>query len=132
MARPLPVDLLFAGTGAVLLISGIGGQSLGEVLEGDFGDITGKQQAAAAADTEGQGSMTDAAYTNTAGETVTPESVAQASPSSSTFAPSPDTFNKHVTPAQEAKAIAAILLSRGITHPTNRQITEARNFYHLK
>lgn len=46
MARPLPVNLLMAGTGAVLLVSGIGGEPIGAVLRGQFGDVKGTQQAA--------------------------------------------------------------------------------------
>lgn len=39
MARPLPVDILLAGTGGALLVSGLSGVSLAEVIKGDFGKI---------------------------------------------------------------------------------------------
>lgn len=69
MPRPLPVNLLMAGTGAVLLVSGIGGEPIGKVLQGQFGDIKGTKQQQAALETEGAGSAQ--------------------SLSSATFAPSP-------------------------------------------
>lgn len=72
MARPLPVNLLMAGTGAVLLVSGIGGESIGAVLQGQFGDIKGTRQAA-------QNAALEAASGGQAAQVL----------SSSTFAPSP-------------------------------------------
>jgi len=70
MARPLPVNLLMAGTGAVLLVSGIGGESIGKVLQGEFGDIKGTRQAALEGAEQGQAQSAQML-------------------SSSTFAPSP-------------------------------------------
>jgi hypothetical protein len=39
MARPLPVNMLLAGTGAVLLVSGVGGKSIADILKGSFGKL---------------------------------------------------------------------------------------------
>lgn len=44
MARPLPVNMLLAGTGAILLVSGLGGKSVGDVLKGSFGNLQVKQE----------------------------------------------------------------------------------------
>jgi hypothetical protein len=127
MARPLPVNLLMAGTGAVLLVSGISGEPLGEVLKGQFGDITGKQQAAEAADTEASGGGASVENVSDT-ENGAPGSGVATSPS--TFASSPTSFSKEApTKQQQAQGIAAILLREGITNPTNRQIELARIKY---
>jgi hypothetical protein len=126
MARPLPVNMLLAGTGAVLLISGIGGETLGEVLQGQFGALKGEKKQATATEA---GQMQNASLvTGEGGES--PES--QTSPSSSTFAPSPSTLGlpRHSpTKAEQAQGIAHILLSHGILHPTNAQVNAARQQY---
>lgn len=123
MPRPLPVNLLMAGTGAVLLVSGIGGESVGEVLKGSFGDLTGKRQQASLTGEAGQ--SVNVADGN-AGLPPSPETFQQ----SAAFAPSPTEFtNKAPTPRQQAKAIARILLEEGITNPTKAQIEAARRKY---
>jgi hypothetical protein len=125
MSRPLPVNLLMAGTGAVLLVSGIGGEPLGEVLRGQFGDLKGKEQAtAAAANTEGGGAIENVTDTETGAPGV------GTAPSPSTFASSPTSFSKKApTAKQQAQGIAGILLKAGITNPTSRQIELARIKY---
>lgn len=137
MARPLPVSLLMAGTGAVLLISGIGGEPLGAVIKGQFGDVTGKQQAAeakAVGNIEGSGALqntSDATGESEGGGLPSAQSV----PSASTFAPSPGTLGitKHApSKAEQARGIVSILLAHGITHPTSKQIIEARRAYENK
>lgn len=128
MPRPLPVNLLLAGAGSVLLVSGIGGQPIGEVLKGSFGDLKGKTKTAA--NLEGSGTFSNVASVGE--ESPTSGAPAASAPSSSTFAPSPDVFHKHVSRQQESRSIAAILHQRGITNPTHRQIEEARKFYHTK
>src|SRR5271167_139768 len=132
MSRPLPVNLLMAGTGAVLLVSGIGGEPLGEVLKGNFGDITGRKQAAA--NTVGAGTLENASDATGEGEGGGLPS-AQSAPSPSTFAPSPGSLgiSKHApTKAEQSRGIVAILLARGITHPTGAQIEWARREYERK
>jgi len=133
-ARPLPVNLLLAGTGGVLLVSGIGGATVGEVLQGSFGDITGKQQAALSSKGQAQNaallSPSGSGFSGLPSGEGESESESQSSPSSSTFAPSPDTFHKHVSKQQELRSIAAILLSEGIVNPTHQQIQAARELYH--
>jgi hypothetical protein len=134
MPRPLPVNLLMAGTGAVLLVSGIGGEPLGEVLKGNFGDVTGKEQAKAAADTVGAGTLENTSDATGEGEGGGLPS-AQSAPSPSTFAPSPGSLglSKHApTKAEQSRGIAAILLAHGFTHPTNAQIEWARREYERK
>lgn len=135
MSRPLPVNLLMAGTGAILLVSGIGGEPLGEVLKGNFGDITGKKQATeAAVDTVGAGALENASDATGEGEGGGLPS-AQSAPSPSTFAPSPGSLglSKHApTKAEQARGISIILLSHGFTHPTNAQIEWARREYERK
>jgi hypothetical protein len=124
-----------AGTGAVLLVSGIGGEPLGEVLKGNFGDVTGKKQAAeAAANTVGAGTLENASDATGEGEGGGLPS-AQSAPSPSTFAPSPGSLglSKHApTKAEQSRGIVAILLAHGITHPTGAQITAARREYERK
>jgi hypothetical protein len=122
MARPLSVNLLLAGTGSVLLVSGISGKSLAEVLKGDFGKL--KVNPNAGGKPEGAGK--EASYT---GEPAEPgqELTSNREPSLSTFAPSPTVFSKHsLTPSQVNKQIAEYLFARNINKPTNRQIGEAR------
>lgn len=134
MARPLPVNLLFAGAGAVLVVSGVGGESIGGVLKGSFGNLKptpGSQQALS----EGQGVTQNVVNPETgAPEVAAPGSeIPHASaPGSSTFAASPDTFRKHVSKQQEARSIAGILISWGIRNPTHADIERARAFYHKK
>lgn len=135
MARPLPVNLLLAGTGAVLIVSGMGGETIGEVLKGSFGNL--KPTPKAAADTEGTGvaqnvANTEAGFGGGEAAAVGSEAPHASAPGSSTFAASPDVFRKHVSREQEAKSLAGILLSWGIHNPTHRDIERARDFYHKK
>lgn len=144
MARPLPVNLLLAGTGAVLLISGIGGKSIGDVLKGDFGNIEVKKPnigeqtpqgvAGGTGGTEGTGvtggTAAEASATSAGvggGQQAPPPSTFSRS---SNFAPSPTTFNQGRHSAPEQEAIARILLAEGIHNPTIRQIEHAREQYH--
>lgn len=116
MARPLPVNLLLAAVGGVLLTSGLSGESLGEVLQGNFGTLDGKKSTANTADTESGGGEGEGGIV----------------PSPATFAPSPGTLGltKHKpTTAEQSRAIASILLSEGITNPTRAQIARARIRY---
>lgn len=78
MARPLPVNLLMAGTGAVLLVSGISGEPIGKVLQGEFGDVKGTKQAALENAEQGQAQSAQML-------------------SSSTFAPSPASLSVGAT-----------------------------------
>jgi hypothetical protein len=124
MARPLSVNLLLAGTGSVLLVSGISGKSLAEVLKGDFGKL--KVNPNAGGSPEGAIGNAETAFT---GEPTAPgqEPVSNREPSLSTFAPSPIVFSKQsLTPKQINKQIVEYLFARNIDKPTNRQIGEAR------
>jgi hypothetical protein len=130
MSRPLPVNMLLAGTGAVLLVSGIGGQPIGDVLRGSFGKI----QFNAAAGSAQPGSTPNAAFTGEVGE-VGPQAVSDSAAgtqfSGATVAPSPTTFTKwKTTKKQEAEGIAGLLARHGITNPTHAQIEQARREYH--
>jgi hypothetical protein len=137
MSRPLPVNLLMAGTGAVLLVSGIGGEPLGAVLKGNFGDVTGKKQEEekrAEAAAVNAGTLENASDATGEGEGGGLPS-AQSAPSPSTFAPSPGSLgiSKHApSKAEQSRGIVAILLAHGITHPTGAQITAARREYERK
>jgi hypothetical protein len=130
MARPLPVNLLMAGTGAVLLVSGLGGETIGEVLRGQFGDLSSKKKTVADSESVGAGSLQN--VSDITGGEGGGGPLGGSSPSSSTFAPSPTVLGigRHSpSKAEQARAIASILLSRGIRNPTERQIVEAREQY---
>lgn len=129
MARPLPVNMLLAGTGAVLLVSGIGGQPLSEVLKGSFGKLQTNPEAGS----EGAGQKSAANQEEGQQQFVSDEEGAAAPQtfSSATVAPSPTSFSTRKAPTkrQQAQAIARILLSEGITHPTAHQLQLARAKY---
>src|SRR5271170_6936801 len=120
MARPLPVNLLFAGTGAVLLISGIGGETLGEVLKGNFGLV----KTETTGDTGVSGGLASAANTEAAAGTGTGEDAPSPTVfSSATLAPPPTRIGRNgPTRKQQAEGIARVLLEEGIRNPTNEQI----------
>lgn len=138
MARPLPVNLFFAGTGAILLVSGIGGKSLGDVLKGNFGNIEVKKPNIGESETAPTGTT---GTTGTAGEPAAGTTVPVSSGGGGAFAPSPTSFShstvapppvqggRHPTKQQQAQGIASILLSHGITHPNSRQLQQARLEY---
>lgn len=126
MARPLPVNLLLAGTGTVLLVSGIGGEPIGEVLKGSFGNLKPQTNTANAAFTQMGGSEA------VPGPSTGNETAVTSPGGGSSFPPSPGSFRKRVSPQIESREIAHILYDRGITNPTHKQIQEAREFYHSK
>jgi hypothetical protein len=96
MARPLPVNMLLAGTGAVLLVSGLGGKSIGDVLKGSFGQLEVKNPNIGSQST-GAGAVTTA----TGGGLFEPSPV---SFSTATVAPPPPSIGRHgaVPPPNEA------------------------------
>src|SRR5579863_6119056 len=109
MARPLPVNLLFAGTGSVLLISGLSGKSIAEVLKGDFGSLKFNPSAGskpAAFTGEGEPGL----------ETISNETPSNPEYSPSTFAPSPTVFSKRLSPQDINKKTAVLLFERGVLH----------------
>jgi hypothetical protein len=133
MSRPLPVNLFMAGTGAVLLVSGIGGESIGGVLKGNFGDLSSKKKTASVSNTAGSGTLQN--ISDTTGGEGGGGPLGGSSPSISTFAPSPTALGlpRHTpSKAEQARAIAGILLSHGIRNPTEAQIVKAREEYERK
>jgi len=140
VARPLPVNLLLAGTGAVLLVSGIGGKSIGDVLKGQFGNLDVKNpnigseheqsQVAGAAAGTGGGSVGGTGPASVPGGGASAPSPTTFS--HATFAPSPTSFinpRHRPTKQQQARSIAMILASEGIFHPTRAQLIAARKKY---
>lgn len=123
MARSSWIPLALGGIGSVLLISGIQGESLGEVLKGEFGKGTKHETP----NPEFKGGDPQARPTNLGAE-------------GSEFAPNPGTVslpNSPVPPLPQdvlssqskLKAIASYLKANGINNPTQAQINEAS--YHL-
>jgi len=119
--------MLLAGTGGVLLISGIGGESVADVLKGSFGKLKFDPKAGL--------KKSDTERLEQQGTTAEGEGSPAPSPtsfSSATFAPSPQSLSRHPlhpTKYQQAQGIAAILLHEGIRNPTKRQIEDARKRY---
>lgn len=132
MARPLPVNLLLAGTGAVLLVSGIGGQPIGKVLQGSFGSLKFNPNAKVG---EGSGTGTVAA-TGVGGQS---GEVTQTSFSPSTAAPPPPVLSRRMkrekpSHDEELKGIARILneIYPGVNNPSHMQIEHARELYRIE
>lgn len=91
--------MLLAASGAVLLVSGLGGKSIGDVLKGEFGKLEVKNPNIGSK-TESEkgehGPETGAAALTTAGgEFGSLPAAFQTVPSQSTFAPSPVNLNRH-------------------------------------
>jgi hypothetical protein len=124
--------MLLAGTGAVLLVSGIGGQPIGEVLKGSFGSIKFNPQAGSSQPVqvgaslgEGQGLFQNAGL----GESPSPTSF-----SSTTLAPPPPNLGRHkvYTQKEKAKGVAELLARQGITNPTQAQVNKAYQLWQIE
>lgn len=124
MARSSWIPLALGGIGSVLLISGIQGESLGEVLKGEFG----KGSKHETPNPEFKGGENPTARPSHLGA------------EGSEFAPNPGTVslpNNPVAPLPQdvlsspskLHAIVAYLKSQGINSPTQSQINEVS--YHL-
>lgn len=122
MSRPLPVNLLLAGTGAVLLTSGLSGQSLGNVIKGDFGKLDANPNAggkeAGAKQTSFEGEPATGATSTEEPQTV---------PSPSTLAPSPTSLSvKHGATEQQILALNRKLAARNL-HLTRNELRALLN-----
>ena len=128
MARPLPVNLLIAGTGGVLLVSGIGGKSIGEVLKGTFGNL--KVNPAAKPESE-KGEQQNTANMGEGTMQNVSEGGPLATPSPIALTPSP-THKRSYTKAEIAREVAKFLAREGITNPTQAQVNKAYELWRIE